>query len=377
MVLKSSLFYNARVEVSAVSCHCRLVGNGIMRPKVLAQQQPAKIARGGFTLIELLVVIAIIAVLVGILLPAVQQARSAARRTQCLNNLRQISIALHSFHDSRQKFPPARLISYRTTNVSDQRGAEPALDEPTWLAHILPYIEQSAMADEWDLYAPFGSQPKAVRMRAVSTYLCPERHSLSNAVADDVSVEVVLPCGCVAGRQFVPGGSVSDYVGNHGDNSPGAFGRETDFFWGGRGTGVLISSRPLLAPPLKDDDKPVVRQDWMDTIAISDIKDGTSHTLMVGESYIPDGQTLKAPWNGPAFLGRYLTHFARIGGPGIPIAHGPHDQRGTMYSFGSAHNGMAQFAWADGSATAISSSISTQVLASICNRSDGLQFPGF
>jgi prepilin-type N-terminal cleavage/methylation domain-containing protein len=348
-----------------------------MRKTLSLPSQSNRGNRSGFTLIELLVVMAIIAVLVGILLPAVQQARSAARRTQCLNNLKQIALALHSFHDSHGKFPPARLISYRKDNVTDQKGTEPALDEPSWLAHILPYVEQQALANEWDLYTPFGAQSRAVRTKAVSTYLCPERHSMTNAVAEDISVEVIAPCGCVMGRQFVPGGSVSDYAGNHGDNSPGAFGRDTDFFWGGRGTGVLISSRPVLASKTADKDAPILQQDWMDTVAISDIRDGTSNTLMVGESYIPEGESLKTPWNGPAFLGRYLTHFARIGGPGIPIAHGPTDQRGTMYSFGSAHADMAQFAWADGSGKAVSSSISTQVLASLCHRSDGLQFQGF
>src|SRR6218665_2548422 len=85
--------------------------------------------RSGFTLIELLVVIAIIAVLVAILLPAVQQAREAARRSQCQNNLKQIGIALHSYHETYGMFPPG--------NVASSVGGW----GPSWYMFILPYID--------------------------------------------------------------------------------------------------------------------------------------------------------------------------------------------------------------------------------------------
>ena len=95
--------------------------------------------RRGFTLVELLVVIAIIGVLVALLLPAVQAAREAARRMQCTNNLKQLGIALHNFHDSRQSFPAAR--DELTTSPVTGSGAWTA----AWTAHILPYIEQQAV----------------------------------------------------------------------------------------------------------------------------------------------------------------------------------------------------------------------------------------
>ena len=334
-------------------------------------------SRSGFTLIELLVVIAIVAVLIAILLPGVQQARAAARRTQCLNNLKQIALALHNFHDSHQKFPPARLIVHRTKQVDSMDGQEPALDEPSWIGHILPYLEQASLAEQWDLYKPYGSQPKSMRLAAVGTFACPERRTAAKMTTDDVKTVVLAACGCPIGTQFVPGGWATDYVGNHGDNSPGAVGRETDFFWGGRGTGVLISSRPRLKPRASESEPLELQTDWMDQVTLTDVKDGTSNTLLLGEGHVPADQLLKSPWNGPAMLGRFLTHFSRVGGPGIPIAHHSRDTRASFYSFGSWHSSVCQFAFADGSARGLSTALSTQVLASLCHRSDGLRFEGY
>src|SRR5688500_12419399 len=91
--------------------------------------------RKGFTLVELLVVIAIIGILIALLLPAVQAAREAARRYQCTNNLKQIGLAMHNYHDINGKFPPSRIA----------RG-----DYITWAVLILPYMEQQAMYELWN-----------------------------------------------------------------------------------------------------------------------------------------------------------------------------------------------------------------------------------
>lgn len=117
---------------------------------------------GGFTLIELLVVIAIIAVLIALLVPAVQKVRESALRTQCSNNLRQIGIAIHNFHNNSEDLPPTRI---------DDRGSA------SWLVLIMPYIEQDDVYRLWDLRRGYFLQPPEAREAQVKQYYCPFRRS--------------------------------------------------------------------------------------------------------------------------------------------------------------------------------------------------------
>ncbi|GAB5441012.1 MAG: DUF1559 domain-containing protein [Fuerstiella sp.] len=319
--------------------------------------------RKGFTLIELLVVIAIIGILISLLLPGVQQARAAARRMKCANNLKQLSLATHSFHDTNRAFPPARLI-LNVARTQNDTATRIGMDEPSWLVRLLPYLEQAPLHQQWDEYKPYGTHPASARNAALSAFLCPEHHSADGAVAEDRTIRILSPCGCPAGVQFAPGGAVTDYVANHGDLSPGAINQPTDFYWGGNGTGVIISSRP-------DGDEHGIKRDWLDRVRMADVLDGTSNTILIGEPHVPRDQNLTSPYNGPAYYGRYLTNIARIGGPGVPIAQNPDDPRAGNYSFGSRHVGIVQFALTDGSVRAVSTSISTRLLGRLTNRSDG------
>src|SRR5580693_1258215 len=114
--------------------------------------------RSGFTLIELLVVIAIIAVLIALLLPAVQAAREAARRTQCRNNLKQLALAEHNYHDINNQFAPAYIQIRGSTKPSAVCGlktcAPSDVNLHVWGERVLPYIEAKTVYDQIDFNSP-------------------------------------------------------------------------------------------------------------------------------------------------------------------------------------------------------------------------------
>jgi prepilin-type N-terminal cleavage/methylation domain-containing protein len=134
----------------------------------------------GFTLVELLVVIAIIGVLVALLLPAVQAAREAARRSQCVSNIKQLALACSGYHDAHKAFPPA--LTYTEKAINDSGGLL-GIDRntkygPNWAIMILPYMEQQALYKRFNLTEYISADAnKEARGQTVQIMLCPSDHN--------------------------------------------------------------------------------------------------------------------------------------------------------------------------------------------------------
>ncbi|QDU27256.1 putative major pilin subunit [Anatilimnocola aggregata] len=290
----------------------------------------------GFTLVELLVVIAIIGVLVALLLPAVQAAREAARRTQCINHLKQTGLAMHNYHDTHNCLPNSRRdASY------------------TWMAQILPGVEQMALYNKWQLGTSFNSQLQECREAKISIYYCPSRRTASNAKVISENMDGGTATTGIVGDYAVCTGDSSVSGGDywHPDGTSAA-NNGVMACWGRMGT-----APPAGTPAFKIGTK------------FSEIQDGTSNTLLAGDKHIYLKE-LNSPGygDGTAFNGD-KGHSHRAIGTTVPLAKGPFDQ--TKRAFGSNHPGVCNFVLCDGSVRGIAVNANPTMLGYMGGIADG------
>lgn len=187
----------------------------LKRPHVRARRSSFSGANAGFTLIELLVVIAIIGILVALLLPAVQQARAAARRTHCRNNLKQIGLAIHNYHDVHRRFPPGN------TNDVEQGGwiADPlARHIHSWESMILPFIEASPLYEsiDYDVSALHPNNLPAAST-VIPAYRCPSYTGPEYSTDENYT-------------RFAPNYAISNYVAMGASDVGHIYGQNTGLF---------------------------------------------------------------------------------------------------------------------------------------------------
>ncbi len=334
-------------------------------------------SRRGFTLIELLVVIAIIAVLIALLLPAVQSAREAARRAQCVNNLKQLGLAVHNYSDAMGSFP-ANLYLHPNYARADYNW-----NNASWLVMMLPQMEQQSLYNavnfaimwgpnplgSWNA-AYLGQQNSTVRETIVNTLVCPSDSSppIDNFNADEIGTN-----NRAAG---------TSYVGNVGDNclacnTPNS--APTVMFCPDQGyncRGAQLGDPATLTFPASPGTGSGIFWRQCDGVKLSQITDGTSNTFLAGEQLMR--VTLWNAWvhanqsvGSTAIPLNYLAPGLAISGSGsVNVSDGSSAQSNwpAWYSFRSQHPGGANFAMCDGSVKFIKNSISMPVYQGLSTR---------
>ncbi len=298
-------------------------------------------ARTAFTLIELLVVIAIIAILIGLLLPAVQKVREAAARMKCSNNLKQLSLACHNYHDTNKTLPKNH--DYAT------HAAGYDFYPDTWTLRVLPYIEQDAFRKRWDHTVGHATGTNLTLLATpISSFKCP---SSPAPAVDSFDFATASFFGAPAGSVTIYQAGISEYFSMANAPVPGI--------------GTFNGPMDYLKPPT----------------TLTGITDGTSNTALIGE--VSGGATLylttnrvpsgKRPhfgghWGGNnrISLRRYSTDGLTSGGGNCVI--NCTNNGSNVYSF---HTGGSNVALADGSVRFLKDSTDPETMAAIVGKDEG------
>ena len=296
----------------------------------------------GFTLVELLAVIAIIGILIGMLLPAVQVVREAARRTSCLNNLKQIGLAVQNYESANMQIPPSR----------------PADGFLTWPVILLPYMDANNLFEQFTIDARYSLQSPEILTLGTPTMICPSRRegiTLSNGESD----------GSLTGV-------VGDYAGNAGSEKHhptfqwALFSDEVDgvFNSGLTRENPIINSR--LVGPFKG------------RYGFENVSDGLSNTQFVGEKYVAIDRRGDPGGNGDGCIynGNEPATFMRLAGGYLKLSDSSNDGTvvGLFPIFGSEHPGAVNFVYGDASTHAVSVDVDPEVLSNLSSRNDGNAF---
>jgi prepilin-type N-terminal cleavage/methylation domain-containing protein len=340
-----------------------------------SRNRPQRTATSGFTLIELLVVIAIIAVLIALLLPAVQQAREAARRTQCKNNLKQLGLSMHNFHDTFNKFPVGE--------YNDDHG------QWGWTMYILPYFDQAPLytlmtngaADSNCMWLPpnmgggsngtaFPGGTNVDNLHNATTgfgrcdgnNLCGSA-TIAGGAGSSILNALICPSDILPTKTTVQNLAKTNYLGNIGNTR----------LWGGTSLGgnAAANQNGMLLLSNSNDNTYVVK--------MGDVVDGTSNTLLIGEITATNTATISANKH-PAWIGGVaINNQGQFGGWGAANAgevfrsadinfpiNGKND-----FAFGSQHVGGAHFLLTDGSVRFVSQNLDGIVFGNLGSRNGG------